>query len=177
MQSPTCPECGTRRDVEFRRDESGRLVLACVPCGIERPCCPYCRTSKVGYTPQGTMRCALCQREFIPPETRDFDWTHLTESQLNWLVKIGNRFRLARLENFETWEGRTGKSQKDYVRNHLRRFLVIPRLLKEAPHTWSEEEVEQKILAENMYVASERSFRLRKAKELLGLLQDAANVS
>jgi len=123
------------------------------------------------------MQCAVCQREFIPPDTRDFDWSRLTEDQRNWLVRIADRFRLARLESFETWGGRTGKTEIDYVRDHLKRFLVVPRLLKGDSQQWSEEEIEKQILAENMYVASERNFRLRKAKELLGVLQEAAKVS
>ncbi len=174
MDSPKCPECGTRRDIEFRRDEYGRLVLACIACGIERACCPYCRSFKVGYTHQGTMRCALCQREFIPPETRDWNWSKLTEDQLKWLIGIGNRLRLAKLDTFDAWAERTGGSPAEYVASHLKRFLVIPRLAAGAGQPLSVEEVEEKILAENIYVASAKHLRLKKAKELLDLLAEVS---
>jgi len=116
----------------------------------------------------------MCQREFIPPETMDWNWSKLTENQINWLVGISNRFRLAKLEPFDAWGERTGRNPTEYVRTHLKRFLVIPRLLSGAGQPFSVEEVEEKILAENIYVASEKQLRLRKAKELLGFLEEVS---
>jgi len=173
--APYCPGCRTTKDARFVVEEATgkRVAIHCIACGTSPSCCPKCLAMARRADNQLALKCHSCPGTFPDPKIKDDEWG-ITPDEMQFLLNVGERLssHISKLRSLDHYEEHLARVISDtrYIDGELKRFIVIPRLLKWRRRVFSAKAVpgkavpldinyiEKKLLTENVhYKPSERA--------------------
>ncbi len=145
MNPAYCPNCGTKRDASFIEPDGKCIAVHCLPCGTSHPCCPECGITGIRSTKnQLELYCPSCEVTFPKPKIEDDKWG-ITPDEMQFLLNVGERLsahsgKLLSLDQYEEKLDREIPEER-YIKDVLKRFIVVPRLLKWRRRVFSAEAI------------------------------------